>query len=110
MLLPNQIKEREKENPNQIDQRPVQSDHLDGREIGTGETDLRRTDQRENHQTHSDKNVQSVQTGHDEIQTVEHVDQGIREALSMPESSGKGPMVDLGGVFDALDYQEAAGK
>jgi hypothetical protein len=33
----NQIQQREKENPNDIDEVPVQADHVDGRVIGGAE-------------------------------------------------------------------------
>src|SRR5438445_5523369 len=95
MRLPDQIKEREKENPDQVDQGPVQGHHFDGGEIGTGKFDLEGTDQGEGHQAHADEDVKPMQTRHHEIEPVKDMHEGIMETFPVPQAAGQGPMMDL---------------
>ncbi len=60
----NEIEKRKEEDPNKIDDVPVQTDQIDRGEIVRSEISAcRAIDQHSNH-NHSDNDVESVQAGH----------------------------------------------
>lgn len=71
-LLPHQIQKREKEDPDQVDDMPEDTDTFDWNPVLRMEVAANRADQQPSDQTHSDQNVQTMQTCHREIETEVH--------------------------------------
>src|SRR5688572_22154503 len=80
MLLPDEIEEGEEEDPDEIDQGPVEGDELHGREEGPGEAVFAGDEPAPDHEAHADEDVQAVEAGHHEVEAVELVDVGIGES------------------------------
>src|ERR1700712_509080 len=65
----NQIQQRKEENPNDIDEVPVESDHLDGRvPLGSVGSSIGFDDQEEQ-ESGADDHVKSVESGHGEVES-----------------------------------------
>ncbi len=69
--MSNQIKQREQENPNDIDEVPIQADHFHGRKIVSVEDVTIRLDQQEGEQPDARDHVDGVHTSHTEIEKKE---------------------------------------
>ncbi len=69
--MSNQIKQREQENPNDIDEVPVQADHFHRSEIMGVENVAICLDQQEGEQSDTGNHVDGVHTSHTEIEKKE---------------------------------------
>jgi hypothetical protein len=75
--LINKIEQREKENPNDIDEMPVQTDEVDWRAVLGRETALHRLSDQPNQQACADNHVQGVKPGHREVKREKQLRVGV---------------------------------
>src|ERR1041384_7988133 len=72
-MPPKQVEQRKQENPNNVDEVPVQSNHLDRTVILRIETTPQRKDDQKRQQSGADNHVQRVHAGHREVDPVKHL-------------------------------------
>src|SRR5580658_522639 len=114
-LVPvNQIQQREKKNPNNIDEVPVQTDEVDRRAVFRREPALERLPNQPDQQARADDHVQGMQAGHCEIKREKQLRVrvgGHRSARLEAKIQAGNVMLDkFLVVFDALDAQEYAAE
>ena len=62
-----EIKQREKENPNDVNKVPIQTGHFDGRIIIGGVSSHPRFSQKPRHHAQTDNHMQRMQSGHHKV-------------------------------------------
>src|SRR5262245_10391621 len=78
-----EVEEREQEDPDQVDDVPVQRGVVDRSEVFRGEVTGRGSDQQPDEHEHTDEHVDTVQAGHREVDGEEHVRVLGRRARSL---------------------------
>lgn len=102
-----QVEKWEEENPNNIDEVPVQPDHFDRRVIVLVEYLARGHDDQGGQQTDPDNHVEGVHPCHAEVEKEQQL--GVLLVLMRLELKMEAwheMLVPLSGVFDPLDYQK----
>ena len=103
---PHEIEQGKEENPDQIDQVPVQAGELDRRVVLGREMVSQRAGEHPGDDAHADQNVDAVQPGHEEVHAEEHVRVGPLHALERVELARQLPLVKLVRVLEILDHEE----
>ena len=99
----NQIQQRKKEYPDDVDQVPIKSTHLHRCEVtGTKMASGRAKDQPRDH-THAGENVKAVQTGQEKVDAEEQM--GLHRSVLIDRVMGKS-MGDVGGLEVLLVARE----
>src|SRR6266404_5107255 len=109
-----QIQQREQENPNDIDEVPVEADILDGRVVLRREAAAPRFLDEPKEQAGADDHVQGVQAGHAEIEGEEKLGVGVRAGvcagLEIKTIAGNMMLDIFFVILDALDAEEDAAE
>src|SRR5713226_80019 len=106
----NQIEQREQENPNDIDEVPVEADVLDRRVVLRREATAQRLLDEPDEEAGADDHVQGVQAGHAEIEGEEKLGVGVggnvgaRLEIEIP--AGDVVLDVLVVILDALDAEK----
>src|SRR5712664_288952 len=109
-----QIQQREQENPNDIDEVPVEGDIFDRRVVLRREAAAQRFLDEPNEQAGTDDHVQGVQAGHPEIKGEEklsvRVGGGVCARLEIKTIAGNMMLDIFLVILDALDAEEDAAE
>src|SRR5258708_37712235 len=108
-MLADEIEQREKVDPDKIDQVPVQADQIDRRVVSAAELTAIGLYQQPDHGRHAAKNVDSVQPGHHEVEAEEDVLVGDGVPFVRIEVAGEQTLFELVRVFEILHTKEDAG-
>src|SRR6478672_11905737 len=105
----NQVQQREQVNPDQIDQMPVESHQIHGRVVIAIELPGFGLEEHPCDRGHSTQNVNTVQSGHHEVEAEKH--KLIRHRIThvVIEASRKQPFMELVFVFEILHAKEDRG-
>src|SRR6266478_8739658 len=115
LLVPiNQIQQREKINPHNIDEVPVETDVFDRRVLLRRETALERFLDQPNEQARANDHVHGVEAGHREIERKEELRVGVgghvRAWFEIKTRAGNVVLFILGVIFDGLDAEKNGAK
>src|SRR3954466_14898649 len=108
----NQVQQREQENPNDIDEVPVEADELDGRVVLRRKTAAQGLLEEPEQQSGAYNHVQRVEAGHTEVERKEKLRVGIGgnvgAGLEIECQAGDMVFNEFFVVFDAFDAQKNA--
>src|ERR1700682_637175 len=103
---PDQIQEREKKDPHDVHEVPVEAGHLDRRVPLRGVSPLAGLDDENGQDAEADDHVQGVEARHREVERKEELRRAAVWARVKKEAARKEVVADVLGVFDGLDAQE----
>src|SRR5687768_16137125 len=105
-MPPDQIQQRKQENPNDVDEMPVQAADLDGAGILPRDGSVPCPEQHPRHDSEPDDHVNGVQAGHREIQREEDLRVPEVLGLELERRPGNVMLVELLVVLHPLDAEE----
>ena len=109
-MPPYQVEQRKQENPDDVDEVPVETDDFDGRVIAVSERAVVSPDEHPDHQAHTDDHVQRVQARHHEVERKENLRGSGELRVEREERARNEVLVKLVRVLDALDAEEHAAE
>src|SRR5262245_46063568 len=110
MTSSDQIEKRKEEDPDHVDQMPVEPDHLDRRVVRRGEPAAPGQNDQPRHETYPHREVDRVQTGHGEVEEEERLERPAVRPRIGPERTRHETFDIMAPVLVGLEAQKDAAQ